>query len=305
MESAALPAARSGEVRQTLVSVLRDYVALTKPRIIVLLLLTTVAAMLVAAPGGVSLATILWTMLGGYLAAGGAGAINHYLDRDRDARMERTCARPLVAGRIQPRRGLVFGIALGVLAMVELALAVNVLAAALALAGLLGYVFVYTLWLKPSTPQNIVIGGAAGAVPPLVGWAAATGGLSLDALYPFAIVFLWTPPHFWALALLIKDDYERVGVPMLPVARGEAVTRRQILLYALGLVAFTTAPFFTGLFGALYLVTALALGGGFVALAARLALRPSRGAALHLHLASLLYLALLFAAMALDRVLAI
>jgi protoheme IX farnesyltransferase len=305
MESAALPAARSGEVRQPLVSVLRDYVALTKPRIIVLLLLTTVAAMLVAAPAGVSLPTIVWTMLGGYLAAGGAGAINHYLDRDRDARMERTCARPLVAGRIEPRRGLVFGIALGVLAMVELALAVNLLSAALALAGLLGYVFVYTLWLKPSTPQNIVIGGAAGAVPPLVGWAAATGGLSPDALYPFAIVFLWTPPHFWALALLIKDDYERVGVPMLPVARGEAVTRRQILLYALGLVAFTTVPFFTGLFGALYLGTAVALGGGFIALAARLALRPSRAAALHLHLASLLYLALLFAAMALDRVLAI
>ncbi len=162
--------------------------------------------------------------------------------------------------------------------------------------------FVYTLWLKPRTPQNIVIGGAAGAVPPLVGWAAATGGLTLDALYPFAIVFLWTPPHFWALALLVKDDYERSGIPMLPVARGEAATRRQILAYSLALVAFTTMPFFTGLFGALYLAAALALGAGFVGLALRLALRPSRRAAIRLHLGSLAYLALLFCAMAADRV---
>ena len=198
--------------------------------------------MFVADPSGPPLATILWTMLGGYLAAGGAGAINHYLDRDRDARMARTRGRPLVGGRIEPLHGLVFGIVLGVLAAVQLAITVNVLAAVLAAAGLLGYVFVYTLWLKPLTPQNIVIGGAAGAVPPLVGWAAATGGLSLDALWPFAIVFLWTPPHFWALALLIKDDYARTGVPMLPVVRGEAATRRQILVYALVLVALTVLP---------------------------------------------------------------
>ena len=162
--------------------------------------------------------------------------------------------------------------------------------------------FVYTLWLKPRTPQNIVIGGAAGAVPPLVGWAAATGGLTLDALYPFAIVFLWTPPHFWALALLVKDDYARGGIPMLPVARGEAATRRQILTYSLVLVAFTTMPFLTGLFGALYLTAALALGAGFIGLALRLALRPSRKAAIHLHLGSLAYLALLFCAMGADRV---
>src|SRR5215207_7522772 len=202
--------------------VMRDYLALTKPRIIVLLLITTVTTMFVADPSGPSLAVILWTMLGGYLAAGGAGAINHFVDRDRDARMARTCDRPLVTGRIEPRRGLMFGIGLAVGSIVLLALAVNPVAAALALSGLLGYVFVYTLWLKPLTPQNIVIGGAAGAVPPLVGWAAATGGLTVDALYPFAIVFLWTPPHFWALALLVKDDYERTEVPMLPVARGDA-----------------------------------------------------------------------------------
>jgi heme o synthase len=288
------PHRRFGEVA-------RDYLSLTKPRIIGLLLLTTVTTMLVAAPDSVGLATILWTMLGGYLAAGGAGAINHYVERERDARMDRTCDRPIASGRIEPLHGLFFGIGLGVAAFVELALTTNVLAASLALAGLLGYVFIYTLWLKPRTPQNIVIGGAAGAIPPLVGWAAATGGLSLDALYPFAIVFLWTPPHFWALALLVSDDYARVGVPMLPVVRGEETTRRLIVVYSIGLVAFTTLPYFTGLFGAFYLGAALALGAAFVGLAAWLELRPSRRAALALHLGSLAYLALLFVAMALDK----
>jgi protoheme IX farnesyltransferase len=280
----------------------RDYLALTKPRIISLLLVTTVATMFVADPSGPALPTILLTMLGGYLAAGGAGAINHYLERDRDARMARTCARPLVAGRIDPVHGLIFGIGLGVVSVVELAVAVNVLAAALALAGLLGYVFVYTLWLKPLTPQNIVIGGAAGAVPPLVGWAAATGGLTLDALFPFAIVFLWTPPHFWALSLLVKDDYGRAGIPMLPVARGEQVTRREILAYAIALVVLTVVPVATGLFGYPYLVTAVVLGAGFVGLAVALVVRPSPAAAVRLHVASLAYLALLFGAMAVDRV---
>lgn len=279
----------------------RDYIALTKPRIISLLLVTTVATMVVAAPDALALSTVLWTMLGGYLAAGGAGAINHYLDRERDARMTRTRGRPLVAGRIEPIHGLAFGIVLGVLAFVQLALTVNLLAAALAMAGLLGYVFVYTMWLKPLTPQNIVIGGAAGAVPPLVGWAAATGGLTLDALYPFAIVFLWTPPHFWALSLLIKDDYARTGVPMLPVVRGEEATRRQIVVYAVILVALTIMPVLTGLFGAIYLVAALGLGLGFLGLAVRLAVSPSRPAALRLYLSSLAYLALLFCAMAIDR----
>jgi protoheme IX farnesyltransferase len=303
-DSAQLPrsptvAARS---RRPALEVLRDYFALTKPRIISLLLVTTLGAMFVADPSGPGLRTILWTMLGGYLAAGGAGAINHYLERDRDARMARTCARPLVAGRIDPLHGLLFGIALGTLATIQLALTANLLAAVLALTGLLGYVFVYTLWLKPLTPQNIVIGGAAGAMPPLVGWAAATGGLALDSLYLFAIVFLWTPPHFWALSLLVKDDYERAGIPMLPVARGEAATRREILVYAVALAAFTVIPFATGLFGRVYLVTALALGIGFVGMAAQLLVRPSAAAAVRLHLASLAYLALLFCAMAADRV---
>lgn len=288
----------------SLANALRDYVALTKPRIIALLLLTTVATMLVADPSGPALSVILWTSLGGYLAAGGAGAINHYLDRERDARMARTRARPLVAGRIEPFRGLVFGVVLGAAATLQLAITVNPLAAALALCGLLGYVLVYTVWLKPLTPQNIVIGGAAGAVPPLVGWAAATGGLEWQAVYPFMVVFLWTPPHFWALSLLIKDDYARTGVPMLPVAKGEAATRRQIAAYAAVLVAFTLIPALTGFFGALYAAAAVALGGAFAALAVDLLRRPSRRRALRLYLSSLGYLALLFTAMAADRMLA-
>jgi heme o synthase len=296
-----IPARRRATPHRAAAAVLRDYITLTKPRIISLLLLTTLAAMLVADPAGPPLTIVLWTMLGGYLAAGGAGAINHYLDRERDARMARTRNRPLVSGRIEPRRGLAFGVGLGIAATVELAVAVNPLTAALALAGLLGYVFVYTLWLKPLTPQNIVIGGAAGAIPPLVGWAAATGGLSAQALWLFAIVYLWTPPHFWALALLIKDDYARTCVPMLPVVRGEAVTRRQVLAYSVLLVAATVGPWATGLFGGLYLAAAAILGAGFLTLAERLRTHPSRKAALRLHLASLAYLALLFCAMAVDR----
>jgi protoheme IX farnesyltransferase len=293
----------AGRTRASALAVARDYLALTKPRIIALLLVTTVATMLVADPAGPPLAAVIWTMLGGYLAAGGAGAINHYLDREADSRMARTRSRPLVSGRIEPLHGLLFGIALGVIAFFQLAVTVNLLAAALAMAGLLGYVFVYTLWLKPLTPQNIVIGGAAGAVPPLVGWAAATGALSADALYPFAIVFFWTPPHFWALSLLIKDDYARTGVPMLPVVRGEPATRRQIVIYAFALLAVSLLPVIGGLFGAIYLTAALLLGGTFCTLALRLRAHPAKSAALRLYLYSLVYLALLFTAMAADRVL--
>jgi protoheme IX farnesyltransferase len=285
------------------IGVANDYVTLTKPRIISLLLLTCVATMFVADPAGPALSTILWTCLGGYLAAGGAGAINHYIERERDARMARTRRRPLASGRIEPWRGLLFGSALGVIAIAQLAVTVNVLTAALAAAGLLGYVFVYTLWLKPRTPQNIVLGGAAGAMPPLVGWAAATGDLSLQALWPFAIVFCWTPPHFWALSLLISDDYARTGVPMLPVVRGETTTRHQIVAYAVLLVAVTIGPVLTGLLGTAYLIAALALGAGFVGLALVLLANPTRQAARRLYLSSLAYLALLFVAMALDRAL--
>jgi protoheme IX farnesyltransferase len=281
---------------------LADYIALTKPRVISLLLVTTAATMFVA-DASPPIGLVLATLVGGYLAAGGAGAINHYVERDIDARMSRTSRRPLPSGRIEPRTALWFGIVLGALSFLLFALAVNMTAALLAMAGLLGYVFVYTLWLKPRTTQNIVIGGAAGAVPPLVGWAAARGGLDPSAFYLFAIVFYWTPPHFWALALLIKDEYARTGIPMLPVVDGEAETRRQILLYGWLLLAITALPIAGGLFGAIYAVAAIALNLVFLGLCVRLYRRADRRSAGILFHYSLIYLALLFAAMAVDRVL--
>jgi protoheme IX farnesyltransferase len=279
-----------------------DYVALTKPRVISLLLVTTAATMFVA-DSSPPLGLLLATLVGGYLAAGGAGAINHYIERDIDARMSRTSRRPLPSGRIEPRTALWFGIALGALSFLLLAMAVNMPAALLAMAGLVGYVFVYTLWLKPRTTQNIVIGGAAGAVPPLVGWAAASGGLDPSAFYLFAIVFYWTPPHFWALALLIKDEYARTGIPMLPVVDGEAETRRQILLYGWLLLAITALPIAGGLFGAIYAAAATVLNVGFLWLCIRLYRHADRRSAALLFHYSLAYLALLFCAMAIDRVL--
>jgi heme o synthase len=287
--------------RRPFAKVLRDYLTLTKPRIIALLLVTTVATMFVADPSGPGLATVLWTMLGGYLAAGGAGAINHYLERDRDARMARTCGRPLVAGRIEPRRGLAFGIALGALAVAELTLAVNALAAALALAGLLGYVFVYTLWLKPLTPQNIVIGGASGAMPPVLGWVAVTGELSSDALLLFLIIFAWTPPHFWALALYRKREYEKAGIPMLPVTHGDRYTQLHVLLYTLILLAASMLPFATRMSGLIYLAAALALGAVFVWYAVRIYVDYSDRLAQQTFRYSIVYLSALFAALLVDH----
>lgn len=284
--------------RPSVRQLIADYVTLTKPRVQLLLLLTTVATMEVA--GSPSLGLILLTLLGGALSAGGAGAVNHWYDRDIDLQMARTATRPIPSGRISPRAALTFGIVLAALSFAELSLTVNVLAAVLALSGFLGYVFVYTLWLKRSTPQNIVIGGAAGAVPPLVGWAAVTGGLDGSALYLFAIVFYWTPPHFWALSLLMKDEYAKVSIPMLPVVRGEDETRRQITLYSVLLVAITFLPVAGRLFDGLYAAAAGLLGGVFLWLAVRLQRNPDRRAALRLYLYSLLYLALLFAAMVAD-----
>jgi protoheme IX farnesyltransferase len=252
------------------------------------------------AVGDPSLGTVLLTCLGGSLSAGGAGAVNHWYDRDIDARMARTASRPVAAGRIAPGAALGFGLVLALAAVLVLGLGVNWLAAAISFSGFLGYVLVYTMWLKRTTPQNIVIGGAAGAVPPLVGWVAATGSWDWAAVYLFAIVFYWTPPHFWALSLLMKDEYAKVGVPMLPVVRGEDETRRQIVLYTLLLVAVTMLPFAGQLFGALYAVAALVLGIAFGVLAVRLQRRPDRRAALRLYLFSLAYLAALFAAMVLD-----
>jgi protoheme IX farnesyltransferase len=275
-----------------------DYFDMAKPRVQTLLLYTTATTMYVA--GDPSLATVVLTCLGGALSAGGAGAINHLLDRDIDARMARTADRPVASGRVSPRAALVYGLALGAGSFALLAATVNVLAALLALSGLLGYVVVYTMWLKRTTPQNIVIGGAAGAVPPLVAWAAATGSLDWGALYLFAIVFFWTPPHFWALSLLMKDDYAKAGVPMLPVVRGEVETRRQIVVYAGVLLGVSLAPFAGGVLGWLYAVLSLALGVVFLGMTLLLRRRADRGTALRVYLFSLVYLALLFAAMVID-----
>ena len=281
---------------------MRDYLTLTKPKVQSLLLLTTVTTMYVA--GDPSIGLVFLTCLGGALSAGGAGAINHAIDRDIDRQMART-ADP--AGRLRAgsrrRRRSPSATLLGCASFALLALTVNPLAAALSLSGLFGYVFVYTLWLKRATPQNIVIGGAAGAVPPLVAWAAVTGGLSGTAFYLFAIVFFWTPPHFWALSLLMKDEYAKVGVPMLPVVRGEDETRRQILLYTILLYAVTQLPFCAGGFGVEYLVASMTLGAGFIYCAVRLLRSADRRWALRTYLFSLAYLALLFLSMPLDRVL--
>src|SRR5437764_11618359 len=284
-------AARSARIR----AIAADYFDMMKPRVQTLLLFTTITTMYVA--GSPSLGRVALTCLGGALSAGGAGAINHWFDRDLDAVMTRTANRPLPAGRVAPRNALVFGILLGASAFALLSQTVNLLAAALSLCGLLGYVFVYTIWRKRRTPQNIVIGGAAGAVPPLVAWAATTGRLSGSALYLFAIVFYWTPPHFWALSLLMSDEYRRAGVPMLPVVRGERETRIQIGLYSLLLVAVTLLPFAGRLFDGIYLAAALVLGGVLMWLALRLSHRADKRSALRLYLYSLAYLALLFAAM--------
>jgi heme o synthase len=291
-------AARAATVAGSWRTVALDYLEMTKPKVQSLLLFTTVTTMYVA--GDPSIELVALTSLGGALSAGGAGAINHALDRDIDRMMKRTADRPVASGRVSPSAAIAFGAALGAASFLLLALTVNVLAAALALSGLLGYVLVYTVWLKRSTPQSIVIGGAAGAVPPLVAWAAVTGDLTGTPLYLFAIVFFWTPPHFWALSLLMKDDYARAGVPMLPVVRGEAETRRQILLYTILLYAVSQLPFCAGAFGLVYLVSSMALGAAFIYGAVRLLRRPERRTALRLYLFSLAYLALLFGAMVLD-----
>ncbi len=281
----------------------RDYVTLTKPRIMSLLLLTGICGMFVGARGVPSLGDLAAMTVGLALACGGASALNHVLDRDIDSLMgERTRARPVTSGRVPVAYALEFGLALSAFSYVLLAGVVNVLTATLALVGNLFYVLVYTRWLKRSTPQNIVIGGAAGAVPPLVGWAAATGNLTVPALLLFAIVFFWTPPHFWALALLIKRDYAAAGIPMLPVVRGERQTVRQIVLYSFVLVAVTVVPFLWGTVGLVYLIAALSLGVGFIWLAIGLARQTTpRRAALLFH-SSLLYLALIFVFAAIDVV---
>lgn len=281
----------------------RDLVSLTKPRIIALLLVTTIAPMFVA--GRPDWELVLAVFLGGYLMAGGANAVNMYLDRDIDDRMARTRLRPIPSGRMQPKQVLAFGVLLATAATFLLGRYANVLTATLALAGFYFYVFVYTRWLKRSTPQNIVIGGAAGAFPPLVGWAAVTNRVDLFAVYLFLIVFYWTPPHFWALALLKQSDYRRGGVPMAPLVWGERETMRQMLWYTGILIPLTFLPVAFGALGIPYLGAAFLLNAAFVGLLVRiLRAKDWSRPAWSLYKFSLLYLALLFTAMVLDRAVA-
>ncbi|HEY7537761.1 MAG TPA: heme o synthase [Gaiellaceae bacterium] len=290
-----------GDPAGALVGEARDYLTLTKPRVMSLLLLTGAAGVFVGASGVPAPGIFAATMVGLALACGGASALNHYLDRDIDRLMgERTAKRPVAAGRLAPEHALEFGIALSAFSFVLLAALVNLPTALLALAGGLFYVLVYTCWLKRSTPQNIVIGGAAGAIPPLVGYASATGHLGWAALVMFAIVFLWTPPHFWALALMIREHYARAGVPMLPVVRGDRETARQIVWYTAVMVAATLVPVAFGIFGLVYGVVAALLGALFAWLAWRLWRELTRPRAVALFHYSLIYLALLFVAMAVD-----
>jgi protoheme IX farnesyltransferase len=282
----------------------RDYLTLTKPRIMSLLVLTAVCAMVAAAGGAPSLLPLTALVIGGGLACGGASALNHVIDRDIDRLMgPRTASRPVAAGRISPRRAVVFASVLLALSFGVMAAVDNLLAAALALCGGAYYVVVYTLWLKRTTPQNIVIGGAAGAIPTLSGWAAANGHIGLGAVFLFSIVLVWTPPHFWALALLLERQYAAARIPMMPVVRGARATARRVVAYSVVLVAVTVVPGVIGTFGVAYLVSALALGAVFIAFAWRLWRDRSPARAAVLFHFSLLYLALLFVAVALDAAL--
>ena len=288
-------------LRPSLTDKARAYVRLTKPRIMVLLLVTTAAAMLLAGDGLPPTMIFLITLLGGALGAGGASAINNYMDRDIDRLMLRTASRPVPAGVVSPTAALFFGVALVSLSFLLLALAVNLLAAVLTLTGALFYVFIYTGWLKRSSVHGVVIGGAAGALPPVVGWAAVTGEVSFLAFLLFATFFIWTPPHFWALSLLMKDEYERAHVPMLPVIRGDAETHRQILWYSVALVVFSVLVGVLAPFGAPYFMGALLLGAVWLTFAIKLRVHGTRAEASELFHYSLVYLALLFALMVVDR----
>ena len=281
-------------------NVFRDYLSLSKPRIVLLLLFTALAGMFLASGGPPDVTLTIVVLSAGALASAGANALNHFLDRDIDARMHRTRDRPVAALRIRPREALLFGLVTNAVAFGLFVTLVNPLSAVLTLTATLFYVFVYTMGLKRTSPQNIVIGGAAGALPPVIGWTAVTGSLALPAVYMFAIVFFWTPPHFWALALLLKDDYARAGVPMLPVVVGVDKTKRAILLYAVLLLMLTLMFFTTQAVGWVYLGAALVLGLLFVYHATRLVRRPGIEGAVGTYVYSLAYLALLFAAIAVD-----
>lgn len=287
----------------TLSGLLRTYLELTKLRIVLLLLFTTVTAMIIAAKGIPDLAILIPTLIGGAFASAGASAINQYIDRDMDAKMSRTARRPIPSGRVAPVNALLFGLGLLAWSVLVLGIWVNWLTAGLALLGGLYYVILYTLILKRNTVANILIGGGAGAVPVLVGWAAVTGTLSYEAFILFAIIFYWTPPHSWALALLVNKDYTLANVPMMPVARGEDATRAQILLYSIQLVLITLLPVLFNFLGAIYLLVALTLGINLIRMAAWLIKQADGAAARRMYKYSTAYLAFLFLAMILDRIL--
>lgn len=281
--------------------VVRDYISLTKPRVMSLLLVTAYGGAVLAARDIPPALLTLWVLLGGALASGGASALNMWYEEELDRSMSRTGKRPVAGGRVSPRAALIYGITLNVLAFAVLYFGTNILAASLALLGSALYVVLYTAILKRTTVHNIVVGGAAGAVPPLVGYAAVLGTLELDAFYLFAIVFFWTPPHFWALAILIRDDYARAGIPMLPVVQGDSAARWQILLYTVLMLALTTMFYFaTTRLGAAYLIGSVLLGVGFIAFAARAMVDQSRKSAARLYKYSLLYLFVLFALIIYD-----
>jgi protoheme IX farnesyltransferase len=279
----------------------RDFLMLTKPIVVALLLVTTYAGMVIGSRAWPSFSLTFWTLLGGFLAAGGSGAINQYIDRLDDEKMQRTQKRPIPSGRLTPGEGLAFGVGIALVSFFVLVAFVNLLAALLSLAGIIYYVLLYSVFLKKTTVQNIVIGGGAGAIPPLVGWAAATGGLNVPALFLFAIVFMWTPPHFWALALVRRKDYARAGVPMLPVVRGEQETRRQVMLYTVELVGLTLLLPLFGLGGSIYLIGAAVLGGWLILAAYRVWKEGGNKLAWKMYRYSSMYLAFLFVVLMVDR----
>lgn len=281
-------------------AIIRAYVTLSKPRIIMMLLFTALGGLFLASGGVPDLLTTIWVLVGGTLASAGANAINQSMDRDIDEAMRRTATRPVVVGLIPSHHAIIFGIAVNIASFVMLAGLVNMLSAVLTIGATLFYVLVYTKALKRSTTQNIVIGGAAGALPPMIGWTAVTGSIDLPAIYLFAIIFFWTPPHFWALALMLKDDYARAKVPMLPVVAGIQATKKSILLYTVLMLALTTMFYATAAVGLIYLVFSAAAGIVFVYYAWRLIRRPEIEGAKALYLYSLLYLAVLFTAIIAD-----
>ena len=284
-----------------MIPIVRDYFSLTKPRIMPLLLIVTFASMIIAADGNPEWTIVIATMVGGALAIGGASAINSFIDRDVDAQMTRTQHRPIPAGRISPRSALLFGGTLALSSTLAMGFIVNVLAASITLAAILFYTVVYSCLLKLTTTQNIVIGGAAGAAPALIGWAAASDSIGLTALLLFAIIFYWTPPHFWALALLLHEDYRKAGIPMLPAVAGKRETKRQIILYTLLMIALTLMLVPASGMGIVYLLTAVTLGGLFLILTLLLAKTSGPGPARALFSYSMVYLAILFGSMALDK----